>query len=377
MIRQRLQAPASAQPAQAQEAAVAASFIGDYALALECMDSFATPLPRLSPADSLYFRRFAPRSAHAYIIERARHERIVLLNEAHHVPLHRVFTLSLLADLYAQGYRYFGAETLNGDDRTLMRRGYAATTLTDYYLNTGYYSAEPQYGNLIHEALRLGFTVFAYEAQFNAQTPLSAREREMQQARHIQQILAADPTAKVVLQAGYDHIREDSVEGWGRAMAGRVREFTGINPFTINQEKLTEKSAPRWENPYYRLVLAQEPSVLVDAQGQAFSGPPGTAYFDVRVYHPPTRYEYGRPHWLQLAGRRKPYFLKRLPPSLTYPCLVFAYRAQEDARLAVAADIIELNTATEGKALLLEPGPYRLRLQSSNGTSTYQKIRVK
>lgn len=371
-------APTPAQrQAAAGEAAVAASFIGDYRAALRYADQSAPAVPTISPADSLYFLRFRPSNAQAYILARAGQEQLVMLNEAHHVPLHRVFTLSLLAGLYQRGYRYLGAETLSHADQGLAKRGYPVTSQTDYAVNSGYYTAEPQYGNLIREALRLGFTVFAYDALPAVPPADFARQRELLQARAIQQILTADPSAKIVIHAGYDHIREDSLgRSWGKAMAGRVKEVTGIDPFTINQEKLSEKSAPGFENPYYKLVHASEASVLLDSAGRVFAGPPGTSAVDVRVYHPPTRYRYGRPDWLLLQGRRKPYFVPTHRLSLHYPCLVFAYYQQEDARLAVAADILELQTPRDQTALILAPGHYLLRLQDSTGRVTQLPVVV-
>jgi hypothetical protein len=364
--------------AATEQAAVASSFIGDYRAALQYVDRNAPAMPTISGADSLYFLGFRPQNAREYILARAGHEQIIMINEAHHVPLHRVFTLSLLAGLYHQGYRYLGAETLSEGDQGLAKRGYPVTSLTDFAANSGYYTAEPQYGNLIREALRLGFTVFAYDAFPNVPPADFARQREVQQARNIQKILQADPTAKILIHAGYDHIREDSLGGsWGKAMAGRVKEFTGIDPFTINQEKLSEKSEPRFENPYYKLAHASEASVFRNSDGQVFAGPRGTSLFDVRVYHPPTRYQDGRPDWLLLNGRRKPHAIPPRGHSVAYPCLVFAYRKQEDFRVAVAADIIELRTPQDRTALILEPGKYLLRFQDSNGTTTQRPLHVK
>ena len=364
--------------AAAEQAAVASSFIGDYRAALQYADRNAPVWPALSQADSLYFRHFRPQNARAYILARAGRERIVMINEAHHVPLHRVFTLSLLAGLYQQGYRYLGAETLSEGDQGLAKRGYPVTSSTDYTTNSGYYTAEPQYGNLIREALRLGFTVFAYDAFPDVPPADFARQREIQQARNIQKVLQADPTAKILIHAGYDHIREDSLGGsWGKAMAGRVKEFTGINPFTINQEKLSEKSAPRFENPYYQLAQATEASVFQNPAGQVFAGPVGASLFDVRVYHPPTRYHNDRSDWLLLNGRRKSHILPQRAQLGAYPCLVFAYRKEEDSRVAVAADIIELRTPQDRTALILEPGRYLLRFQARNGTTKQMPLRIK
>lgn len=363
-----------------EECAVSASFIGDYGLSLRYADRGNTETPKISAADSAYFLTFQPRPAHAYLLERAAHEQIVMLNEAHHISLHRVFTLSLLKGLYDIGYRYLGAETLSFGDKELNHRGYPVTSQVDYFKNSGYYTAEPQYGNLIREALKIGFTVFPYDPVLEPTVTNRGSQRELQQAQNIQKILLLDPNARIVVQAGYDHIREDSIGGdWGKAMAGRVKEMTGIDPLTINQEKLTEKSSPLFENPYYKLVTAQEASVLINTKGQVFSGPPGSKMYDVRIFHPPTQYQYGRPQWLQLQGRRRPIFVKPLSSTLTYPCLVFAYHDKENPELAVAADIIELRSEAERKtkALILDPGNYLIVFKSVNDHTQKMKTLVK
>ena len=220
-------------------AAYASSFIGDHPRALIYQSKFDQPYATISPADSLYFTQFRPVDAKEYILQEAGNERILMINEAHHVPYHRIFTASLLQGLYDWGFRFFGAETLSDSslDNHLNERGYPI-------LNSGFYTKEPQYGNLIRQALAIGYTVFPYEADFTSIR--TGKQREMAQARNIQRVVQEHPDAKMLIHAGYAHIQEDSVGGdWGKAMAGRVREFTGIDPFTINQEVLTDSTRSR------------------------------------------------------------------------------------------------------------------------------------
>ena len=121
-------------------------------------------------------------------------------------------------------------------------------------------------------------------------------QREIDQANNIQQILQKDPSAKILLHGGYDHIREDSLGGdWKMAMAGRLKQLTGIDPFTINQEVLTERSQPSLENPYYTLMKIDQPSILIDNDGNLFAGPRDRHLYDVRMSHPRTRLVKGRP----------------------------------------------------------------------------------
>lgn len=320
--------------AQLAKAAQDFSFIGDYKKALDYDGKTRQPFGDIKQEDSIYFKKFHPVDAAELIVKRAEKEQIIIINEAHNVPYHRIFIASILKGLYEKGFRYYGAETLDFADSTINQRG-------SPLLNSGYYVVEPQFGNLIREALNLGFTLFAYEAR----TPESfsnPKQREIEQAKNIQQILKKDPSAKILIHAGYDHIREDSLGGlWEKAMALRLRELTGINPFTINQEVLTERAIPSLENPFYKMLSVNVPSILTDDQGNIFSGPQGTNYYDVRLCHPRTRYMEGRPHWL-LSENQKYVRLSEKDLTVGFPCLLQAYKENEDPGTAVPVDVVEI-----------------------------------
>ncbi|KAA3632508.1 MAG: hypothetical protein DWQ02_14685, partial [Bacteroidetes bacterium] len=84
-------------------------------------------------------------NAKEYILEEAKSRQVVIINEAHHSSLHRIFTRSLLQDLYDNGYKYFGLEAL-GNGR------YTDTLLNERkhpYQHSGYYTNNPQFGDLI------------------------------------------------------------------------------------------------------------------------------------------------------------------------------------------------------------------------------------
>jgi hypothetical protein len=171
--------------------------------------------------------------------------------------------------------------------------------------------------------------------------------------RNIQQVLASDPSAKILIHAGYDHIREDSLGGsWEKAMASRLRELTGINPFTVNQEVLTERLDPLLENPFFRMISVEVPSVFVDEAGAVFSGPDGTNYYDVWLCHPRTKYVEKRPHWL-FHGNRKAVHLEKKKLTVGFPCLVQVYHANEDSDAAIPVDVIEISTAEINKPLVV------------------------
>lgn len=144
-------------------------------------------------------------------------------------------------------------------------------------------------------------------------------------------------------------------------MAGRLKEFTGIDPLTIDQQQWTEQGQVAKKHPLYRAINIQEASVFVDATGQVYPGL-GLGRTDIQVAHPRTRYRYSRPSWLLLGGQRKPCLLKSAQCRLKLPCLVQAYRLDEVAdsllgtRRAIPVDVIEVTRWADRKALILPAG---------------------
>ena len=342
-------------PWKYQVAAWEYSYIGEYQKMLESWDAGTGGPATISSEEAAYFQAFRPVSALDYILGRAVNEQLIIINEAHHQPRHRVFTTQLLQGLYDHGFRFLGLEALAEEDTLLQERGYSIQS-------SGYYTKEPQFGNLIREAIRIGYTLFPYEAG----PGLNGKEREIEQARNIQQILEENPGAKVLLHCGFAHVVEGDYPAWEKAMAGRLKEFTGIDPLTINQERLSERSRPELHNPYLNLVELTEPSVFVREDGAVFNGPEGKYEFDIRVGHPITTYVNGRPDWLLEGGKKRWLDIPVKEISLSFPVLVLAYRAEESED-AVPVDIVELKTAEEGKKLALYPGGYRLLLRNAAG----------
>lgn len=155
-------------------------FIGDYKNALKLNDCSMYLNGRfinnnLNKQDTIpyYSTDYELQPAKKYIVEKAKSEKIIIINEAHNQPLHRVFTTTLLNELYALGFRYCAIEALS-EDSLLNIDKYPKWT-------TGYYSAEPQFGNLIREALSIGYKLIAYEAK--EEFIMDVDKREYEQAK--------------------------------------------------------------------------------------------------------------------------------------------------------------------------------------------------
>jgi hypothetical protein len=352
------------------------SNIGEYTEMLEASDRERSPFRRkfdsLTPEQIKQFSKFKAINAKDLILEKAKTEQIIIINEAHQQPYHRVFTTSLLHDLYAAGFRYFGAETLTNYDffiNKIQKNKYPT-------IKSGYYTREPFYGNLIREACNEGFEIFGYESTRirRSHTP-GINQREIDQAKNIKKILDKDPKAKILIHCGHDHIVETPYRGWGKAMAGRLYEYTGINPFTIDQITLTEQASAAYQDPIWGLLNLDYYAMFIDSAGQTFAGLQEEKRYDARVYHPKTKWLHGRPHWV-FENNRTPYYIKE-KISLPFPCLVFAFITKEkkENKKVIPFDVIELKSPEDKKALSLKKGQqFTIVIRSEN--SKEQKFEV-
>ncbi|MGK6352222.1 hypothetical protein [Parapedobacter sp. DT-150] len=158
------------------------------------------------------------------IATEARNRQLVMINENHFYPNHRLLVADLLDSLHAVGYRYLALEALDSDQEE------AVNTSRQINLKTGFYTQEQQYARLIRKALVLGFTLVAYE------NTDPAKDREEGQAENLfNKTFAQDPTAKVLVLAGMDHILETPAPNGKKWMAALFKERYGIDPLTISQ----------------------------------------------------------------------------------------------------------------------------------------------
>ena len=298
-------------------------------------------------------------SAKEYIINKAKDERIIIINEAHHSSHHRFFTKSLLKELFELGYKNLGLEALgNGQylDTLLMERKYP-------YQETGWYIIEPQFGNLVREALEVGFNVFPYEQTSGS----NGKPREIEQAKNISEIIKQKPNDKFLIHCGFDHALEGTHGSWEKAMASRVKEYTGIDPLTINQVVYSEKSEPEFNNRFFKALNPTESIVLVNNENQPFKYQRGQAWSDLAILHPITKYVDNRPDWVFSNGNQKTEIdLSEI--NISYPILVMAFKKGEEINKAVPVDIYEVLDKTENCFLGLAKGDYIIVL--TNGTES-------
>jgi hypothetical protein len=332
------------------------TFAGRYDKAVEIYPVISRAATITALAKEQRMPRFV--DAATAIAAMAKDRRAVFINENHGSPITRLLPLELLPKLRAQGFQYLALETLNrGEasnaygcvdlvDRDLCQRGYALDNV-----RTGIYSHDPVYGVLIRRALSLGFRLVAYDV-FDA---VDDQARDAGEARNLANVYKNDPSAKMMVVAGEDHVAKVDAN-----MAAVFKRITQIDPLSIDQTALLGLDPLLW-GPHAD-VPRDRASVVFMGNG-ALSTRPGA--MDVSVYRPAFFSDRERAGWLTLGGLRVP---MPIPHAChTYPCLLTARRNGEPA--SVPEDRLYLDKP--GKALLyLAPGRYALSAQISGGTST-------
>ncbi|WP_266181204.1 hypothetical protein [Dyella humicola] len=315
-----------------------------------------TPVPMPPPTD------WQPADAAGEIAKLAANRRIVMVNEAHHDAHTRELTLALLPLLRAQGFNYFAAEALSHSDTELMTRGYPISSSGSEYLH------EPVYGEIIREAIRLGFVVVAYDSDAE-----KLADREMGQANQLYlKVFAKDPKARLFVHAGYAHI-DKATGNLGddvKPMAMQLKMLSGFDPLSIDQTRWRD-IGPMPNTDAYNQLIAQfpvdRPSVLINRQnGSVWTSDP--ARHDVDVILPKAGHQ-RRPHWLALGGTRETRVVTSDICARQLPCVVEARYANESDD-AVPADRYVFLTENSMNTLYLKPGQYQLHAWDREGRTT-------
>ncbi|UGS22588.1 hypothetical protein [Flavobacterium channae] len=162
------------------------------------------------------------------IINEAKKHKIVMINENHFYPNHRTLVSDLLENLKEIGYNYLALEALNDKHDSILNSNNSYPTL-----ETGFYTSEQNYANLIRKAKKLGFKFVAYENVDND------KNREIGQAENLyDKTFKINPNCKVIVLAGIDHILEKPTNNGKEWMASIFKTKYNIDPLTISQTHL-------------------------------------------------------------------------------------------------------------------------------------------
>lgn len=312
--------------------------------------------------DSL-LRLYQPYSAKKYIIERAANEDLVIINEAHPVSHHRIFTSELLDGLYDLGFRHIGFEAIYipGDKKFIE-------SVDDININSGFYVRDPEFYLLLRHALDLGFRVFEYEAAVS----IYDEQREVVQAQNIYNYSQNFPDDKVLIHCGHGHHHELDSSRYSPypVMGQQLNNLYNINPLTIEQEMYDACSSEAFEKKIRRSLNNSEPIVLLDKNNECFSW----YGVDINVIHPEIDYFYPKIDSTQIILN------KRL--KIDFPCLLFAYdKDTKDVTNSIPVFIKEMNSYIvklpskflSGYKLAIQPNLSKKIIMITNGNFRTQK----
>jgi hypothetical protein len=297
----------------------------------------------------------------------AGNRQIVILNEAHHVPLHRVFAAQLAHRLRSLGFTYLACETFDEKIPHPLANGYVDA-------KAGFYSKEPAFGEFLRSAIRDQWTMVSYDHMATDGVPPedSLRARESGSlANLIERIFRRDPKARVFIYVGYGHAKEKPAyidETTFTPLAALLGHALHTDPLTIDQATMVGYADRRAEHPLYRPALARfhpmAPFVLKSKDGGYEVLGDYRNAIDVQVIHPDDNgiAATGRPEWMEKQAH-----LRATPvPAQFIPAqgrrLVKAFHAEDPAD-AVPADIV---TAEAGKlvpAFMLPAGQFRFEYE--------------
>lgn len=332
--------------------------IGEYSTSVYHYDKINS-FPFFSFTDSVEhssdITNYKALSAKDYILGQAKNTQIVIFNENHNQSLNRFYVHSLLKHFYELGFRYLAIEALFTDS-LINKNKYPLLT-------NGFYIADPQFANMIREACSLGFEIVKYEALGQ-----QLKNREYFQALNIkQQIFDHNPKAKVIIYCGYGHGEESETDTTKMMMAAKLKRMTGIDPFTVEQQYLTNHPDHNYDPSIYGSIQSDYPVIFFNKVTDSTFIPFGSqSSYDVFVYHPPIDYKQNRPNWLFKENVYKPFVIEKKKITITYPVLVIAYVADENGDFLIPFDCVELKSKNDDKVLALKPGNYKLVIRNDN-----------
>lgn len=236
------------------------SYLGANRVAVQYEDSSIVYRPYNSvynpkKSDTTFLDKVEFVDAHATLISSAVKSRIFIIGEEHHSSPTRVFTTSLLEDLFKAGYRYLALEAL--DPKVKFS---ANEKLNIKMPGSGVYLLEPGMANLIRYAHKLGFTVIGYDCG----ACKTYKEREETSGSRLSKIIKSDSTAKMVIHVGYAHSAKNLPKGVLWSVAQVIWDSTGIEPITVAQHEISEGYINSYKYIYYNYLIpkVKGPAIL-------------------------------------------------------------------------------------------------------------------
>lgn len=335
------------------------SFVCDYESTLEIVDKRLEGRKTME-IDTQTLQDHIPMSAKSIILDKADSTNIILINESHHIPYHRVFVMELLEELRNKGYSHLAMETFEGEDYN-----------NDFpQFKDGYYLREPLFAEMIRKAIKLGFELVEYESKEKCDRSgkekyFCSNYRDSIQADNIYKIFEEQEDAKVLVYAGYSHIKE-TYEGGTKRM-GYYLNRKNLNPLSIDQTKMNLHLDPEREHGIYKGVKKtnsfETPIVMVDKNNTPWSY---TDRIDMMIFHPKLKKDEDRFSFYSINNERIKYKVntKNYEDS---SLLIQAFYKNEKSTSRIPADQIIFKEEDKSNFLFLYPNEYELVIRNLKG----------
>ena len=336
------------------------------------------------------------------ILKEAAKYRVLMINEGHSHPEHRLFTKSLLHDLYKQGYKLFMAEGI-WSNNTITAKKYPVST-------DGIYLNEPAYASLIRYAIKTGYQVAGYDfpkvawkkywddsvkidrngsIKYISYEPRDSMTiildekgevaytyltdvREKYQSANIMKVLENNPGLKAVIHVGHGHLYED-----GPMMGAQLRGLLPEKDILTVDQQLLNIRFPVIDTLRQETVKKAYPYFLWNKDRQRFFRPGNAGAVDYVMFHAV----------IEDSLRRPGFLFQDVEPRFVYniganqlkncPCLFSAYYSREYSevgRNAIAIDIIYTEDDNTAPPLLLYKGNYLVMKKDRQGHYTHFNV---
>lgn len=338
--------------------------------------------------------------ARAAILREAEDYNVLMLNESHIRPEHRLFVKSLLKDLYEKGYRVLLTEGLQIKNQ--LNQNGAPTSKDGLLLN------EPNYAQLFRYALKLGYTIEAYEYSGSEKWDDSVKldkfgsvkyigynppdslimiydenglkeyfatdNREQGQAQNAYAAIAKHLPQKTIMMVGEGHINETH-----ERLGERLKKLLGMDVLTIEQTMLSDKIfiTDTLKNDTLKPGYAAFIRYKSTRKGYQYNSPYFAAdYIMANAIYPD---KLGRPGYLftDVEERKVYYPEKQAGSSADY--LYAAYFSSEFKKFgnkAIAVDVLYVPAGSAAIPLLLYPGNYKLLRKHRNGATDIIDVKI-
>jgi len=342
--------------------------------------------------------------ARKLILKEASKYRVLLINEGHSHPEHRLFTKSLLLDLYKQGYRIFMAEGIWANN-TIMAKKYPVST-------DGIYLNEPAYASLVRYALKTGYKVegydfpkvamkkywddsikidkngsmkyISYEPRDSMTIILNEKGevtwtyltnvREKYQATNIVKILVSNPGAKAIIHVGHGHLYES-----GPMMGAQLRALLNQEDILTVDQQSANAGVPVIDTLTHDTIRMNFAYLLWMKDKQRFFNPGLAGPVDYTIFNAAIKDSLGRPGFMFYDAEPRRVYNIPAPQLKDCPCLFSAYYADEFRKSgagAIAVDIVYSKADNNTPPLLLYKGKYLLIKKNSQGSYMHINLEV-